>query len=102
MSLIIDALQGLGAGQRLIVAAVLGLVVMYLLKGRSLARRIAGTMGTLTVITVGVLVTVSAAILLGWVNPQPSVFFEHVRTGLEAVGEVAVDEIASRIEGVSI
>lgn len=64
----------MGLGDGLLVAAVLVIAVLYLWRGRKCGQLLVGVVGTAWLIAVAVALVVAATIVLGWADPNPSVF----------------------------
>lgn len=75
---VMDLLSGLGFGEQVMVSAVFVLTVLYLLKGKKAAGTFVGVMGTMWLLTVGILAAAAVAIFLGWVNPVPEEFMADI------------------------
>lgn len=100
---LIDIVRALGAGEQVVVAATLGLVVLYLFRGRKLAKLVVGLAGTAWLVGVAVGIAVIGIILAGWVDPRPSAFISDVGAAASAAGELAAgavdDWLADLLEG---
>lgn len=95
MSVIIDILRSLGAGESLVITAILVLVAWYLFKGVKLGKTIGAMLGSVTAYVVAGLLVIAVAVGLGWLDPRPSAFIDTVvgaGKGLwNAVGDSVVD-----------
>jgi hypothetical protein len=78
MSLLIGLLEYVGAGQSLVIAAVLAVGAWYIFKGA----RLASLVGTLALSGVGYavvfLVGLAAAVALGWFDPNVGTIMGHL------------------------
>lgn len=63
---LLEFLRGLGAGEGLMVIAVIGVVLLYLFRGKKLAGAAASMFGTAWLVAVTVGLTLLAVLVLGW------------------------------------
>ena len=76
--ILFDILDGLGAGEQVMVAAVMVLVVLYMFRARRVAGKSVSLAGTGWVVFVSVSTAAALAIFLGWVDPSPGEFVHDV------------------------
>lgn len=93
-------IKSLGLGEQLMVAAVFGIIFLYLLKGRKIAKVLAGIVGTAWFAASVIVASAAVAIGAGWVDPNPAEFIgDLVAAGnafFEMVGQRIVDMLERR------
>jgi hypothetical protein len=95
-----DALAALGVGGQLMIAATLGLVAIYAVKGVRVGRTVGTVLSSTVTYVVAALVAVAVAIALGWVDPSPDTFMAHVQTAVDAVWDVTGGWVVDAVQGV--
>lgn len=90
----------MGLGDGLLVAAVLVIAVLYLWRGRKCGQLLVGVVGTAWLIAVAVALVVAATIVLGWADPNPSVFLSDLGTGARALYDIVAGVIQDQFQGV--
>lgn len=73
-----ELLSGLGFGQQIIVAATVGIFILYLFRGKKAAGRAVGIASSAWLAGVSVLAAIALSILFGWVDPNPANFVNDV------------------------
>lgn len=86
-----ELVQSLGFGQRVTLAAVFVIGVLYLFRARSVSKRAIGMIGTMWIGAISVFLAAAAAIYFGWVDPYPSTFLSDVWAAGRALIEVGID-----------
>lgn len=94
MSAMLDVLRSMGMGEQAVTAAAIGLAALYLFRGKRWAGTVAGIVGQVWLVGMGLAVSLVAAILLNWVDPNPGAFIND----LIAFGKMAVDLVAGPLE----
>lgn len=90
MSALLDVLREMGMGEQAVAAAALVLVAMYLFRGKKWAATVAGLVGQVWLVGMGLAVSLAAAIMLNWVDPNPAEFVGDAIT----LGRVLVDTVS--------
>lgn len=96
----VGLLEGLGFGQKVVVAAILGIFVIYLFRGKKAAGTFVGLMGTLWVITISILGALILAILFGWVDPNPTKFLSDMQAWAEIALDLTTNYVADIVKTV--
>jgi hypothetical protein len=101
MSWLLEALEALGAGQRLMMGAVLLAGALYLFKAVKIGRLIGNVLSSGAAYAIVVLVGAGVAIALGWIDPNVSAITSQLSTAADtvwsAVGEWVVDATIRRL-----
>ena len=99
MSWLLEVLAALGAGQRLMMGAMLLAGALYLFKAVKIGRIIGDLLSSGAAYAIVVLVGGGIAIGLGWIDPNVSRMMSQVSTGArvvwDAVGEWIIDQTAN-------
>lgn len=102
MSWLLEALAALGAGQQLMMGAVLFVVAIYLFKPVKIGRIVGNVLSSGVAYGIVILVGGGIAIALGWVDPNVGRMTSQLATGADAVwdaaGEWVVDQLIGRLE----
>ena len=101
MSWLLEALEALGAGQRLMMGAVLLAGALYLFKVVKIGRLIGNVLSSGAAYAIVVLVGAGVAIALGWIDPNVSAITSQLSTAADAlwnaVGEWVIDQTIERV-----
>ncbi|TKX65679.1 hypothetical protein [Halorubrum sp. GN12_10-3_MGM] len=101
MSWLFEALSALGAGQRLMMGAMLLAGALYLFKAVKVGRLVGSVLSSGAAYGIVVLVGAGVAIALGWVDPNVDAITTQVSTAVEtiwsAVGEWVIDHTIGRL-----
>ena len=101
MSWFLEALAALGAGQRLMMGAMLLAGALYLFKVVKIGRVIGSVFSSAAAYGIVVLVGAGLAIALGWIDPNVSRMTSQLSTGAsavwDAIGEWVVDATIGRL-----
>ena len=101
MSWLFEALSALGAGQRLMMGAMLLAGALYLFKAVKVGRLVGSVLSSGAAYGIVVLVGAGVAIALGWVDPNVDAITTQVSTAVEtiwsAVGEWVIDQTIGRL-----
>ena len=101
MSWLLEALEALGAGQRLMMGAVLLAGALYLFKVVKIGRFIGNVLSSGAAYAIVVLVGAGVAIALGWIDPNVSAITSQLSTAADAlwnaVGEWVIDQTIERV-----
>jgi len=102
MSWLLEALAALGAGQRLMMGAMLLAGGLYLFKAVKIGRLIGSVFSSAAAYGIVVLVGAGLAIALGWIDPNVGRMTSQVATFVDtvwnAVGEWVIDATIGRLE----
>lgn len=102
MSWLLEALAALGAGQQLMMGAVLFVVAIYLFKAVKIGRIVGSILSSGVAYGIVILVGGGIAIALGWVDPNVDRMASQLATGADAVwdaiGEWVVEQLIGRLE----
>jgi hypothetical protein len=96
VSLLLDALRGLGLGGQLLVAATLLMGGVYAWKGAKTVNLVAAYAASGMLYVVVLLVAIGLAIAAGWIDPNPGAFLSFVGDVVDAV----LGAIGDRLSGV--
>lgn len=103
MSWLLEALAALGAGQRLMMGAMLLAGALYLFKAVKIGRIIGDVVSSGAAYAIVVLVGAGVAIALGWIDPNVSRMTSQLSTGAtavwDAIGEWVIDQTIGRLSG---
>ena len=102
MSWLLEALAALGAGQRLMMGAMLLAGALYLFKAVKVGRLIGSVLSSGAAYGMVVLVGAGVAVALGWIDPNVSAMTSQLSTAVDAVwsavGEWVIDQTIGRLE----
>jgi len=103
VSWLLEALAALGAGQQLMMGAMLFVVAIYLFKAVQVGRIVGGILSSGVAYGIVILVGAGIAIALGWVDPNVGRMTSQLTTGADAVwdaiGGWVIDQTIGRLEG---
>jgi len=103
VSWLLEALAALGAGQRLMMGAMLLAGALYLFKVVKIGRVIGSVFSSAAAYGIVVLVGAGLAIALGWIDPNVGRMTSQVASAGDAiwsaVGEWVIDMTIGRLEG---
>lgn len=88
---LVDLLRGMGVGEQVTVALLVGIVLIYLFRGRKVASAIAGVVGTAWLVAMGIGVFVIAMLVREWADPRPSAFMHDVAVLADLAKQYLVD-----------
>lgn len=101
MSWLLEALSALGAGQRLMMGAMLLAGALYLFKVVKIGRLVGSVLSSGAAYGIVILVGAGLAIALGWIDPDVSTITSQVSTAVDAVwsavGEWVIDQTIGRL-----
>ncbi|EMA71944.1 hypothetical protein [Halorubrum distributum] len=101
MSWLLEALAALGAGQRLMMGAMLLAGALYLFKVVRIGRLVGSVLSSGAAYGIVVLVGAGVAIALGWIDPNVSAMTSQLSTAVDAVwsfiGEWVIDQTIGRL-----
>ena len=102
MSWLLEALAALGAGQQLMMGAMLFVVAIYLFKAVKVGRIVGSILSSGVAYGIVILVGAGIAIALGWVDPNVGRMTSQLATGADAVwdaiGGWVIDQTIGRLE----
>jgi len=96
VSLLLGVLEALGVGGQVLVAAVLFAAAIYAYKGAAVARLAALQAASGLWYVVVLAVALAAAILAGWIDPNPSAFLAFVESAV-STGASLLGDLLSRV-----
>jgi len=88
MNLLLDGLQALGVGGNLMFAAIFAVAGFYVFRGKRYAGTVVALGGSMAVYTMVVLLVLSVAIALGWLDPRPELVKGAVDSVAGPVGKL--------------
>jgi len=101
MSWLLEALAALGAGQRLMMGAMLFAGAFYLLKAVKVGKLVGDVLSSGAAYAIVLAVGAGLAIALGWIDPNVSRMTSQLSTGAsavwDAIGEWVVDATIGRL-----
>jgi len=101
MSWLLEALAALGAGQRLMMGAMLFAGAFYLLKAVKVGKLVGDVLSSGAAYAIVLAVGAGLAIALGWIDPNVSRMTSQLSTGAsavwDAIGELVVDATIGRL-----
>jgi hypothetical protein len=102
MSWLLDALSALGAGQQVLMGAMLLMGALYVLKFVKIGKVIGDTVSSGAAYGIAILVVGGLAIALGWVDPNVSAMTSQVGTFADtvwsAIGDWVIEQTLGRLE----
>jgi hypothetical protein len=102
MSWLLDALSALGAGQQLLMGAMLFVGAFYILKVVKIGKIIGDTVSSGAAYGIAILVVGGAAIALGWVDPNVSAMTSQLATFADtvwsAIGDWVIEQTIGRLD----
>lgn len=105
MSWLLDALSALGAGQQVLMGAMLLIGALYILKFIKIGKIIGDTVSSGAAYGIAILVVGGLAIALGWVDPNVSAMTSQLGTFADtvwsAIGGWVIEQTIGRLEPVA-
>ncbi|ELZ30370.1 hypothetical protein [Halorubrum distributum] len=102
MSWLLDALSALGAGQQVLMGAMLLMGALYILKVVKIGKVIGDTVSSGAAYGIAILVVGGVAIALGWVDPNVSAMTSQLGTFADtvwsAIGDWVIEQTLGRLE----
>ena len=102
MSWLLEALEALGAGQQLIMGAMLLMGALYVFKFVKIGKVIGDSISSVAAYGIVLLVAGGLAIALGWIDPNIGRITSQVATFVEtvwsAIGDWVIDVTIGRLE----